>query len=68
LHADIQFEEKKVKKSIKDAAKRGDMKTAKVRGRLSPMAISCALTLPQHRLLPWAKCSDASPVSKVLVR
>ncbi len=33
LRADIQNEEKKIKKSIKDAAKRGDMGSAKVRAR-----------------------------------
>ena len=36
-HADIQFEEKKVRKSITDAAKRSDITTCKVRCvQLSP--------------------------------
>jgi hypothetical protein len=53
---DIQFEEKKVHKTIKDAAKRNDMATCKVRVLCDIMLNCCVMSMPQSACLNHEPC------------
>jgi hypothetical protein len=66
--ADIQFEEKKVHKTIKDAAKRNDMATCKVRSS-SSSSNKAASTAAVPAAYPCGMSSHgASPPPRLLTR